>query len=272
MTRYQKVLWHHDFPDEPVELYSEIDAGYEIRKVEVYRDGKYDYADHSRSTGTTMLGEDIVPGTDEINEDPEFTATAIDAEEFRQVWKRATQNALEAQRIATTQGTFPARSQAATGTPPGSSASHDKVDDSNRPVELALDAANALMTAMATDVWSEVHAKAVNLWRRVYPELVPTIESELSDARQEMVAARQAGDTEVEKELSADWRRKYQRLTRDHPELIPELRRLEEEWARLAAAAEAGGTTIKQTNISQTVVAADNSRVYVGRAQHITDR
>ena len=139
--------------------------------------------------------------------------------------------------------------------------------------ELALNAASALMTAMATDVWSEVHVKAVSLWRRVYPERVEAIESELSDARQELVAARQEGDAEAEKELAADWRRKFQRLTRAHPELIPELRRLEEEWARLAAAAEARGTTIKQTNISQTVVAADNSRVYVaGRDQHITGR
>ncbi|HSR85226.1 MAG TPA: hypothetical protein VLM11_13710 [Streptosporangiaceae bacterium] len=27
--RYQKVLWHHDLPDEPVTLYSEISSGYE---------------------------------------------------------------------------------------------------------------------------------------------------------------------------------------------------------------------------------------------------
>ena len=53
MSRYQKVLWHHDLPDEPVEIYSEIDSGYEAREVEVYRDGRHDYADRSRSTGTT---------------------------------------------------------------------------------------------------------------------------------------------------------------------------------------------------------------------------
>lgn len=91
MPRYQKVLWRHDLPDEPVELYSEIDAGYEVRKVEVYRDGRHDFADSSHSSGTTMLGEDIVPGLDEINEDPEFSAAAVTAEEFEQIWKRATQ-------------------------------------------------------------------------------------------------------------------------------------------------------------------------------------
>ena len=56
LMRYWKVVWHHDFADEPVLLYSEIDdAGMEIRKVEVYRDGGMDYADSSGSTGTMQL-------------------------------------------------------------------------------------------------------------------------------------------------------------------------------------------------------------------------
>lgn len=63
MPRYQKVLWHHDFPGEPVEFYSEIDDGHEIRKVEAYRDGRHNYAYSSRSTGTAKLGEDIVPAS-----------------------------------------------------------------------------------------------------------------------------------------------------------------------------------------------------------------
>ena len=91
MPCYQRVSWHHHNPDEPVELYSEIDSGLEIRKVEVYRDGRHDYADRSRSTGTTILGEKAMPGVDEINEDPEFSAAVITAEEFEQVWQYATQ-------------------------------------------------------------------------------------------------------------------------------------------------------------------------------------
>jgi hypothetical protein len=69
--------------------YSEIDVGFEVRKVEVSRDGRHDYAGRSRSTGTTMLGEKMMPGLDEINEDPEFSAAAITAEEFERVWRRA---------------------------------------------------------------------------------------------------------------------------------------------------------------------------------------
>jgi hypothetical protein len=92
MPRYQKVLWHHDLPNEPAVLYSEIDAGLEVRKVEVYRDGRHDYADGSNSTGTAMLGEKMMPGVEEINEEPEFSAVSISAEEFEQAWRRATQS------------------------------------------------------------------------------------------------------------------------------------------------------------------------------------
>jgi hypothetical protein len=38
-----------------------------------------------------MLGEKLVPGVEEINKDPEFSAAAITAEEFELVWVRATQ-------------------------------------------------------------------------------------------------------------------------------------------------------------------------------------
>jgi hypothetical protein len=142
--------------------------------------------------------------------------------------------------------------------------------------ELALAAASALMTAMAADAWSEVCGGAVSLWRRVYPERVPAIESELVEVRNELVASRQAGDADVEKELAADWRRKFQRLTQAHPELIPELRLLEEEWIRLAPAAGRGRSG--PTNIEQTAIATGRGTVnqagwdvyHAGRNQRIT--
>jgi hypothetical protein len=89
--RYQKVLWHHDLPDEPVVLYAEISSGREVRKVEVFRDGRHDYAGPSGSTGTTMLSEIPTPADDEINQDPQFSATTIHASEFEQVWRHAIQ-------------------------------------------------------------------------------------------------------------------------------------------------------------------------------------
>jgi hypothetical protein len=52
---------------------------------------RHDYAGGSRSAGTTMLGEKMMPGVDEINQEPEFSATVIMAEEFERVWQRAMQ-------------------------------------------------------------------------------------------------------------------------------------------------------------------------------------
>jgi uncharacterized protein DUF6881 len=62
--RYQRVVWHHGHPDEPVVLCSEIDdQGIEIRKVDEYRDGRLDYADGSRvrASGEAEL-VDLVSG------------------------------------------------------------------------------------------------------------------------------------------------------------------------------------------------------------------
>jgi hypothetical protein len=94
--RYQRVVWHHDLDDEPVVLWSEIgDDGYERRKVDVYRDGRLDYADESASTGTTVLGDQKMPSPAEINADDGFTATAVTRWEFDAVWRQATRGAPE---------------------------------------------------------------------------------------------------------------------------------------------------------------------------------
>ncbi|MFD3931147.1 DUF6881 domain-containing protein [Streptomyces sp. NPDC058614] len=87
--RYLKVLWSHDLPEEPVELYSELDdAGYEIRKVEIYRDGRCDFADGDLSSGTTMLGEGPLPSLEEIAEQEEFSPTLIEVADFERVWRQ----------------------------------------------------------------------------------------------------------------------------------------------------------------------------------------
>jgi hypothetical protein len=62
MVWHLKVIWHHDFVDEPVQILSEIGEGrYEVRKVEMFRDGRLDWADERRWSPNTMLGEVVVP-------------------------------------------------------------------------------------------------------------------------------------------------------------------------------------------------------------------
>ncbi|OXM61902.1 DUF6881 domain-containing protein [Amycolatopsis vastitatis] len=90
MTSYVKVRWDHGFADEPVELFSELgEDRYEVRKVDVYRDGRADWADAGRETDTIGLGEVPFPGLGEINAQPEFHAEVITAEEFEAAWVRA---------------------------------------------------------------------------------------------------------------------------------------------------------------------------------------
>ena len=39
------VTWHHEKPDNPVELFSELDdERFEVRKVEIFRDGRKCFA------------------------------------------------------------------------------------------------------------------------------------------------------------------------------------------------------------------------------------
>ena len=91
MARYQKVFWHHDFDEEPVLLYSEVDDdGMETRKVDVYRNERLDFADGSRSTGTTVLSEKTMPSLGDIKAQPMFEAEEITREDFETVWIRAT--------------------------------------------------------------------------------------------------------------------------------------------------------------------------------------
>ena len=42
---YIKVYWMHDFIDEPIILYSELDEKrFEVRKIEIYRNNRIAYA------------------------------------------------------------------------------------------------------------------------------------------------------------------------------------------------------------------------------------
>ena len=87
---YIKVKWLHSSTDYPVLLYSELDADrWETRKVEVYADGRVDFADQQEQSGKTELGIVPVPPLEEIAADSEFEPEMISAEEFQSVWKQA---------------------------------------------------------------------------------------------------------------------------------------------------------------------------------------
>ncbi len=73
---------------DPILFYSEIDEnGYEVRKLEIFPDRNFGYADRERKLGdkSTELGDQIVPEIEEINKSPSFHAIEISKEDFENV-------------------------------------------------------------------------------------------------------------------------------------------------------------------------------------------
>ncbi|SFT75494.1 hypothetical protein SAMN04487904_107165 [Actinopolyspora lacussalsi subsp. righensis] len=88
--RYVKVAWEHDFVDEPVLYLSELGGdGYEIRKVQFYRDGRSEWADESHETANSGLAEIPFPPLEEISGQEGLSAEWIDREEFERAWGEA---------------------------------------------------------------------------------------------------------------------------------------------------------------------------------------
>jgi hypothetical protein len=83
---YIRVRWLHSSPDDPVDLWSELDADREeVRKVEIWSGGRVGYATNEE-VGGTRLGELPVPLLNEINLDPQFQAEAITKADFEKCW------------------------------------------------------------------------------------------------------------------------------------------------------------------------------------------
>ena len=84
------VRWSHSDRQYPVELFSELDAERnELRKVEIFADGRAQFADETAHTGDTALGIVPIPSLEEIAADPQFAPRVVTAEEFRVVWTAA---------------------------------------------------------------------------------------------------------------------------------------------------------------------------------------
>jgi hypothetical protein len=87
---YLKVEWIHDFIDEPILIYMELDyERNEIRKVEIYSNNKIGYADLNHEYAGTRLSLEPIPTIDEIVEDEQFKPVEISNEEFEKVWSEA---------------------------------------------------------------------------------------------------------------------------------------------------------------------------------------
>ena len=87
---YLKVHWSHDSEKQPVAFYSELaDDRMELRKVELFADGSFGYANEKRSSGRTMLGALPMPAIEELAAGPSYEAEEITRDEFEDIWRLA---------------------------------------------------------------------------------------------------------------------------------------------------------------------------------------
>ncbi len=88
---YLKVFWKNADAGAPIIWYSEINEGrWETRKVGVFSDGTYGYADSSTEKAGMWLSEKALPSFEEIAAQDEFEPHEITGVEFEEVWQKAT--------------------------------------------------------------------------------------------------------------------------------------------------------------------------------------
>jgi hypothetical protein len=129
---------------------------------------------------------------------------------------------------------------------------------------LAMAAATALVSAMATDAWQTARSAVLALWQRVHPDRVATLEAQMGEARSDVLA----GDPTAAEDLITEWKRKLLHLLHDDPLLEAELRGvLDQQLTPLLPPAEQQ----RVHKISMTATASGNARVIqVGHDVKIT--
>lgn len=88
VLKYIMLKWIHDLKNEPCIIYSEIDdQQYEVRKIEVYKNGTVSKYAEKEADLQMELGDVAFPqNLDVINQDKQFYAQYISKEEFESIW------------------------------------------------------------------------------------------------------------------------------------------------------------------------------------------
>ncbi|GHC64584.1 hypothetical protein [Streptomyces flavofungini] len=96
---------------------------------------------------------------------------------------------------------------------------------------LAAAGATALVQSMVGDGWASARERVVGFFTRRRAEGGDggVVAGELDEAREELVAARDADDADTAADVQAEWRNRMRRALRDDPEAAAELRVLLDE-------------------------------------------
>lgn len=83
---YLFVSWKHNFLDEPIEFYMELDdRRNQLRVVEIYEDDHVTFATKQVENGAFLAKEEY-PTLEEVNLTEEFRAKLITKDEFEKIW------------------------------------------------------------------------------------------------------------------------------------------------------------------------------------------
>ncbi|WP_412028759.1 DUF6881 domain-containing protein [Deinococcus yunweiensis] len=92
-SSFEAIRWLHDDEDSPDLIAAELDGErYEIRKVEVFRDGRVQGVDRVRENmGSTGLADQPWTSLDSIVKDPSesFVVQPMSAVEFEALWQQS---------------------------------------------------------------------------------------------------------------------------------------------------------------------------------------
>ncbi|MEZ0064967.1 hypothetical protein ABIA32_000955 [Streptacidiphilus sp. MAP12-20] len=139
-------------------------------------------------------------------------------------------------------------------------------------VELFLGTAGqTVMTAMAGDAYRAAKQAIVSVWHRFIPFGAEALDGELEQAHNQVVAAQEAGDSEVEHALATRWQEALQPLFAADPRAAEALRTALVD-AGVAIPLPAPGQA--QTGDRRLVAKADgHARVYqAGNDLHVTEQ
>jgi hypothetical protein len=133
--------------------------------------------------------------------------------------------------------------------------------------ELARTAGTTVVALMAGQAWESARDGVVALWQRFQPARAEAVGGELEATRDDLLRARESGDTDTEGELAAEWQARVRRLLLAQPEVADELRRI---------LSELSPQFLEQrptVDVRLRAEVSGSGRVYqAGRDQHITER
>ena len=90
MMKYFRIDWIHEYPDDPIRLYSEVGQdGYETRRVDIYRDGRAVCISEQTQDDDNLLSDQVYPSLQELNSKDEWDETRaqeIARKEFETIW------------------------------------------------------------------------------------------------------------------------------------------------------------------------------------------